>query len=455
MATYAISLMVQGSYGDALDWATRAREVARKSDGQSVEADTLVTLGQLASRSGNAEAAIGMFTEAHQQAAEARVLGVELRAAYNLATEHLARGELAEAAEVAHQGVERAEAEGLGLAPFGMDLQHLHFQAHFADGDWDHAQELADAFPARVTMQPEAVLSAMALFVDVARGNPAVDERRTWLEPFWNDIFVAYIARGLLAEHALWHGDTDVALAEAEAAIRADVWRPSYGPQVIRAAAIALSARADRAAAARASGDAAAAAAELAAAAKLLDLARTGATFRRRPKAVLGPEAHGWLARAEAEYQRARGRNSPAAWEKVLAEFGPGYVYETARTQWRLAEALAEAGQRDEAAAVWHTAASTAARLRAAPLRVALDDLARRARLDPGRGPRVRGRAAGLTERELEVLRLLARGLSNREIGAELFITPKTASVHVSNILAKLGASSRTEAAAIAHREAL
>jgi DNA-binding NarL/FixJ family response regulator len=139
----------------------------------------------------------------------------------------------------------------------------------------------------------------------------------------------------------------------------------------------------------------------------------------------------------------------------VLAEFGPGYVYETARTQWRLAEALAEAGQRDEAAAVWHAAASTAARLRAAPLRVALDDLARRARLDPGRGPRVRGRAAGLTERELEVLRLLARGLSNREIGAELFITPKTASVHVSNILAKLGASSRTEAAAIAHREAL
>jgi len=53
------------------------------------------------------------------------------------------------------------------------------------------------------------------------------------------------------------------------------------------------------------------------------------------------------------------------------------------------------------------------------------------------------------------VLRLLARGLSNREIGAELFITAKTASVHVSNILAKLGAASRTEAAAIAHREGI
>ena len=60
---------------------------------------------------------------------------------------------------------------------------------------------------------------------------------------------------------------------------------------------------------------------------------------------------------------------------------------------------------------------------------------------------------ASLTSREREVLRLLAAGRSNREIAAVLFITPKTASVHVSNILGKLGAASRTEAAAIAHRE--
>ena len=65
------------------------------------------------------------------------------------------------------------------------------------------------------------------------------------------------------------------------------------------------------------------------------------------------------------------------------------------------------------------------------------------------------GVTGSLTDREREVLRLLARGRSNREIGAELFITTKTASVHVSNILAKLGAASRTEAAAIAHREGL
>jgi DNA-binding NarL/FixJ family response regulator len=53
------------------------------------------------------------------------------------------------------------------------------------------------------------------------------------------------------------------------------------------------------------------------------------------------------------------------------------------------------------------------------------------------------------------VLRLIAAGRSNREIGQALFITPKTASVHVSNILAKLGVTSRTEAAAVAHREGI
>jgi DNA-binding NarL/FixJ family response regulator len=60
-----------------------------------------------------------------------------------------------------------------------------------------------------------------------------------------------------------------------------------------------------------------------------------------------------------------------------------------------------------------------------------------------------------LTPRELDVLRLVAAGQSNDQIGATLFISPKTASVHVSRILAKLGAASRTAASAIAHREGL
>jgi DNA-binding NarL/FixJ family response regulator len=64
-------------------------------------------------------------------------------------------------------------------------------------------------------------------------------------------------------------------------------------------------------------------------------------------------------------------------------------------------------------------------------------------------------RPFGLTSRELEVLRLIADGWSNGEIGAELFVSRKTASVHVSNILRKLGAANRTEAAAIARRHQL
>ncbi|HEX7162703.1 MAG TPA: AAA family ATPase [Trebonia sp.] len=460
MATYAIALMAAHRYDDAWEWVSRAREAARAAGSSSVEADALATNGQLAIRAGGSGEAIGMFTAAIEQAGAAGAAGVRLRAVAHLAAERLARGELADAGSVAHRGVAWAEAEGLLLAPFGLDLQHLHFQAHFAQGRWDAAQELADGFPVRVTRQAEAVLSAMALFIDVARGNPAVSERRTWLEPFWDNVLIAYIARGILAEHALWRGDCERALAEAEAAIDADAW-PAHSPSVIRVTATALAARADRAAQLRAAGDASSAGAETAAGTALLAVAREGASYPTRPKAVLGPEGRGWLARCEAEYARLTGTNSPDVWERVLAEFGPGYVYETARTRWRLAEALVEAGRRDEAIAVWRAARDTASRLQAGPLGAALDDLARRARLDPGnenRGGRGNGSSgtsplAALTDREREVLSLLARGMSNREIGAELFITPKTASVHVSNILAKLGAASRTEAAAIAYRE--
>ncbi|MFE1044203.1 LuxR C-terminal-related transcriptional regulator, partial [Streptomyces sp. NPDC058832] len=115
-----------------------------------------------------------------------------------------------------------------------------------------------------------------------------------------------------------------------------------------------------------------------------------------------------------------------------------------------LAEALLAAGRRAEAADEAGRAHREAGRLGATPLRERLDDLLRRAR------PAETGdRAASLTARERDVLRLLALGRSNRQIGEELFITAKTASVHVSNILAKLEAASRTEAVAVAYRQGL
>src|SRR6202034_314837 len=190
-------------------------------------------------------------------------------------------------------------------------------------------------------------------------------------------------------------------------------------PAAIRVAAVALSARADRASAARRAGITTAVAAEEAAGALLLDIAREGARNPSRPKSVLGPEGRGWLARAEAEYQRLIGENTPAGWEKTLAEFGPGYVYETARTQWRLAEALAVTGRAREAADVWRAARSTAAELRAEPLRAGLDDLGRRLGLDASASRDAAkvgtSRLGALTPRESEVLRLMSRGLSNRQ----------------------------------------
>ena len=79
----------------------------------------------------------------------------------------------------------------------------------------------------------------------------------------------------------------------------------------------------------------------------------------------------------------------------------------------------------------------------------------RRARLDVAGVGRLVGGDLGLTEREAEVLRLVAAGRTNREVAAQLYISPKTASVHVSNILRKVGATNRGEAAAVAHRHGL
>ena len=454
LATYAQTLMYARKDRTATTVAKQAQSAARDLNAPWVEADALVTLGQLSERAGKVDDAIGMFTMAHNQARDAQVLGVELRAAFQLARSQLERGDLAGSASTAHQGLARAEENGLGLAPYGLDLQYLHYLAHYAEGNWDHAAELADGFPVRVTTAAEARLSAMALFVEVGQGNPMVGERRAWLEPFWpSDRFGEYIARGLLAEHALWRGDPGGSLAEVAATLAAQADPAGYGPTVIRPAAIGLAAHAGRAARARATGDKRAAKAEVDAAKVLIAAAREGAAHRQHPHFVLGVDGRGWLARAEAEWCRTRGKNDPAAWQSVVDTFGPGFVYEIARARWRLAEALAEKGLRERAEHEWELAMSTAERLGAVPLLTALADLARRARLGPRPAPYPPGVLAGLTPREREVLLLLAEGRSNREIAAELFIAPKTASVHVSNILGKLGASTRTEAAAIAHRE--
>ena len=145
---------------------------------------------------------------------------------------------------------------------------------------------------------------------------------------------------------------------------------------------------------------------------------------------------------------------SLACWDAAVAGWHQlAQPYQEATTLLWAAEAALAAGDRDGAAGRLSRAARLAGELGARPLGSEISTLARNARLDLGSG-RPAGQPGtgrlGLTTREFEVLRLVAAGRSNPEIAAELFIAAKTASVHVSNILAKLGAASRTEAAAIA-----
>jgi DNA-binding CsgD family transcriptional regulator len=151
-----------------------------------------------------------------------------------------------------------------------------------------------------------------------------------------------------------------------------------------------------------------------------------------------------------------RWRAAAAAWERLE------HPYDAAYARLRQAEALlAERGSRLLAEQVLRSAYRTAVTLGAEPLRHEVELLAQRGRLDlqeqadaAAAPPAPPSPAAllGLTQREAEVLALVAVGRTNRQIGQALFITPKTASVHVSRILAKLGVTGRGEAAAIAHR---
>ena len=149
-----------------------------------------------------------------------------------------------------------------------------------------------------------------------------------------------------------------------------------------------------------------------------------------------------------------RGPAAAASWQTAAEPYPLAYTW------LRLAEAAAAAGDRQAAGRSVRQAHALASRVGAAPIADEATALARRTRLsldDPAAdavAPAAEDPLArfGLTEREREILVLLAAGRSNPQIAGVLFISPKTASVHVSNILAKLGVDSRVEAAAVAHR---
>lgn len=168
------------------------------------------------------------------------------------------------------------------------------------------------------------------------------------------------------------------------------------------------------------------------------------------------------LALCEAEAQRVLGVVEPSAWATVADGWEHHHrPLPAAYARFRLAEALlATHGSRSDAAAALRAAHATTVALGARPLQSDTELLARHARIELAIGPTEASGAIapspeddyGLTDRETEVIRLVASGWSNQEIADALFITRKTASVHVSNILGKFGVRNRVEAAAVAHR---
>jgi len=173
------------------------------------------------------------------------------------------------------------------------------------------------------------------------------------------------------------------------------------------------------------------------------------------------------LLTVEAEWTRVARHSDPDRWVEAAGAWDElGCPWPAAYARWRLAEALLERGApREEAAVPLRQAWATARGLSARPLLGEVELLARRARIalapepvaagapgSAGAQPAVPGDGLGLTPREREVLALVAEGRTNRQIADALFISDKTASVHVSNILAKLGVANRAEAAATVHR---
>jgi DNA-binding CsgD family transcriptional regulator len=255
----------------------------------------------------------------------------------------------------------------------------------------------------------------------------------------------------LQAELAAWQGRIAAAASAVDESLRraASIGAVKIRPQ---SCALGLRVEVERTRLAIARRDAATVEQARGRARRLLRDARRSAG----PAAILTRDATAWLAVAEAEYAVVEGPPRPhlwraavTAWEELDRPYGVAY------SQWQHAAALAVGGAAADATAVARAAHELATRLGAEPVRREVELLAQRARLDLVGVRRVERNAPsplGLTAREEEVLQLLGRGYTNRQIAAELTISVKTASVHVSHILRKLGMSRRLEAANIAHR---
>ncbi|WP_353354681.1 AAA family ATPase [Intrasporangium sp. DVR] len=393
---------------------------------------------------------------------------IQLRLAHQLAAVAHRRGDLRGALAHYDEGTRIARRLHLQWAPWGLDCRLLSGLTAYELGEWDSvASRLGLA--SKVTPQPaRALFEAAALTVPVGRGEVVAGSRLPALREWWYVDGLAVVLTVMPGIDLLGDSGDLVGMVEltCEAAQALDKVWGTYHASVRMAALLAgqvaaLGPRAEAELRERA----VRAVDELQARADRL----VAKTIRKTAGPEWDPadidvlresstETWAWATRLRAERFRltwALGQDEapPAAdmvgaWVRAVEAFDRlGHVFEGARSRARLAAALHAAGHDAESRRFATEAREVAARLRAAPLLREIDALSPH--------PGASGGPVELTPRELEVLALVARGLSNGQIGKQLYISTKTVSVHVSNLLAKLGAAGRTEAAVIARDRAL
>jgi DNA-binding CsgD family transcriptional regulator len=436
-----------------------ALQLCRQSGDKATEAHALITLAGLNYRE-HGILSLDLLDQARTLAEQAHAYDAVLRATLNESHFLEGMGEHERAAQVARQGVASAHEVGLGRA-IGTLLAANVAEPLVALGRWDEAADLIEhTLEHSPPPGPRAVLLQLAGDIALSRGDlPGAAESaagcRGALAGFgYRDQNHLPLARLETELHLAQDRAADALAVTGQALDRFNLQlSPRYAWPLLAAGAGACAVALGHAAAARDRG--------LAEQARhLLDRLRGVAEKLK----VSGPaeEAHRLTFAAEDTGAGAAAGVADAdpgpAWDAAAQAWDRlDQPYELARALLRAAAAALNRGDRDGAAERLARAAPLADQLGAGPLRDRVGSLARRARLGlPSAPPSGQAPAIpGLTARETEVLRLVAAGRSNRDIAAELFISAKTASVHVSNILAKLNAGSRTEAAAIAHRAGL
>jgi len=468
LAAEGHALGILGRLSESAERCRAAIDVARRVGARAVEGHALNSLGGDLAMRGDVEAGIAHLRESSVIAHEVGTADDLHRAYNNMANALEAAGRMDEAEAVYRDGVEiidrlrMSEAQGLWIRCCFALLQVRR-------GHWEEAEDLAgirdDVAPTSYAVQRADVAALLAL----RRGD--LQASATHLESAARALRTRMTAQrvgsftALRAELALAEGREDEARTAVEEGLEL-MAEAENAAELSLLCWMGVRADADAAERARASRQAAGVAAAAARAAPLLDRARK---LDEQAEALAGapvPSLEATRLSAEAEFARLEGRSDAEAWERTADAWNRlGFPFEEAHCLRHAAEAhLAPGGDRNQAASDLRAAHRIAVGLGARLLLRDVEALARRARIDlepdaavaPGAAPAEPAAEAsdgvGLSEREVEVLRLVAEGMTNTQIARALFISPKTASAHVSHILAKLGVQSRVQAAGVAHR---